>query len=310
MGKAVAPRDVFGQTLLEIGRQNTKLFVVNADVADATKTKAFGETFKDRYINVGICEQNMIGIAAGLARAGFIPVASGFASFIPGRCYDQIRQCVAYSNLNVKIISTHPGLSIGMDGAIHQSLDDIALMRQLPNLVVLTPSDQYETKEAILKAIEYNGPVYIRIGRLECEDIYDDNLDLTIGKSKLIKEGHDITLMAHGIMVNVIKNAAIELEKMGIRCRVVDMYSIKPVDEEQIVKASRETKKIITVEDHSIYGGLFSTVCEVVSKACPCYVDGIAVMDRFGQSGTANELFEEYHLTVKDVISKVIDLLK
>lgn len=308
MAKA-APRDVFGKVLLEMGEKNPRLFVVNPDVADATKTKSFGEKFKDRYINVGICEQNAIGITAGLARAGFIPIVSGFASFIPGRCYDEIRQSIAYSNLNVKIISTHPGLSIGMDGAMHQSLDDIALMREIPNFVVLAPSDQYETRKAILKAVEYEGPVYIRVGRMECEDIYDDNFNFCIGKSQVIEDGKDITLMAHGIMVNAIKNAAAELKNIGIACRVIDMYSIKPVDEEQIIKAAEETRRIITVEDHWIYGGLFSTVSEITSKKCPCHVDGIAVMDKFGQSGSAGELFEEYHLTIKDIISRAINLL-
>lgn len=307
MNDIMAPRDMFGKTLLELGEKEKDIFVVNADVGKATKTEEFGKKFKDRYINVGISEQNMVGVAAGFARAGYIPIMSTFAAFAPGRCYDQIRQSIAYSNLNVKVASTHPGIAIGMDGAIHQSLDDIALMRQLPNFVVLAPSDEVETRKAIIEAVEYDGPVYIRIGRKECPILWDEKVEFTIGKAYTIKDGNDITFMAHGAMVPVIYEAAVELEKKGISVRVINMSSIKPVDKEVIIKASQETKKIITMEDHSIYGGLYSAVCEVTSQHAPCIVKGIAVMDRFGQSGKPEDLFKEYGLTKEHLIEEVLN---
>ncbi len=309
MSKIMAPRDMYGKVLVELGEKNENIFVLNADVSKATKTEDFGKKFPDRFLNVGISEQNMIGIAAGMARAGLIPIASTFACFAPGRCYDQIRQSVAYSNLNVKIISTHPGLAVGADGAIHQSLDDIALMRALPNFIVLTPSDEIETKKAVIKAIEYNGPVYIRIGRKECPIYFDENSEFEIGKAYTIREGNDITFIAHGAMVPVIYEASLELEKQGIKARVISMASIKPIDKEAIIKASQETGKIITVEDHFINGGLYSAVCEVTSSLSPCIVKGIAVMDTFGESGAPDALYKKYGLTSGNVISEAEKLI-
>jgi transketolase len=304
MPNLISPRDMFGKTLAEIGERNEKVFVVNADLSAATKTDIFGKKFKDRFINVGICEQNMVGVAAGLARTGFIPVMSTFACFAPGRCYDQIRQSIAYSNLNVKVISTHPGLSVGPDGAIHQSLDDIALMRELPNFVVLTPSDEIETKKAIEKAIEYEGPVYVRVGRLECTAYFKEEWSYEIGKWVTLKDGNDITFMAHGCMVEVAYAAAEELQKMGVEARVINASSMKPIDKELIIKAAKETKKIITIEDHFIYGGLYSAVCEVTASTFPCMVKGLGVMDHFGESGSPKELYGKYGLTVKALISE------
>lgn len=302
MNSSMSPRDAFGKTLAEIGERNEKVFVVNADLSTATKTDIFGKKFKDRSINVGICEQNMIGVAAGLARTGFIPVVSTFACFAPGRCYDQIRQSIAYSNLNVKVISTHPGLSVGPDGAIHQSLDDIALMRELPNFIVLTPSDEIETKKAIEKAIEYEGPVYVRVGKTPCTIYFKEEWNYEIGKWGTLKQGKDITFMAHGAMVEVAYAAATKLKEKGMEARVIDATSIKPVDKEIIIKAAQETKKIITIEDHFIYGGLYSAVCEVTASECPCRVKGLGVMDHFGESGSPKDLYEKYGLTVEDLI--------
>ncbi|MBU3188365.1 transketolase family protein [Clostridium bowmanii] len=304
MTNLISPRDAFGRTLAEIGEINEKVFVVSADLAAATKTDIFAKKFKNRYINVGICEQNMVGVAAGLARTGFIPVMSTFACFAPGRCYDQIRQSIAYSNLNVKVISTHPGLSVGPDGAIHQSLDDIALMRELPNFVVLTPSDEIETKKAIEKAIEHEGPVYVRVGRKECTAYFKEEWSYEIGKWVTIKEGVDITFIAHGCMVEVAYSAAAELQKQGTSARVIIATSIKPIDKEIIIKAAKETKKIITIEDHFINGGLYSTVCEVTASEFPCSVRGLAVMDHFGESGSPKELYEKYGLTVEDLVKE------
>lgn len=310
MGKIMAPRDMFGKVLLELGEVNRDIIVLNGDVSKATKTEEFGRRFPDRFLNVGISEQNMIGIAAGMARTGLIPVASTFACFAPGRCYDQIRQSVAYSNLNVKIISTHPGLAVGADGAIHQCLDDIALMRALPNFTVLTPSDEIETKKAVIKAIEHEGPVYVRVGRKECPVYFDDSWDFEIGRAYTLREGNDITLIAHGAMVPVIYKASLELEKQGINARVISMASIKPIDREAIIRASKETGRIITVEDHFLYGGLYSALCEVTSNSQPCQVKGIAVMDRFGESGAPDELYRKYGLISENVIREAVGLME
>ena len=310
MNNVISPRDMFGQTLLELGEEEQRIFVVNADLSKATKTEEFGKRFPDRMLNVGICEQNMVGVAAGLARAGFIPIISTFACFAPGRCYDQIRQLVAYSNLNVKIISTHPGLAVGKDGAIHQSLDDIALMRELPNFIVLTPSDQVETRLAIIAAVRHQGPVYVRVGRKECPLLFKKEWEFIIGKAYTMKEGRDITLMAHGSMVGVIMQAAWELAEVGICARVIDVPTIKPIDQEVILRAATETNKIITVEDHFMYGGLYSTVCEIVSSHAPCLVKCLAVMDQFGESGEPEELYKKYKLTKDDVIQLVVEVIE
>jgi len=305
----LAPRDMYGRTLVELGEKKSNIFVLNADVSKATKVEEFGNIFKNNYLNVGICEQNMASIAAGLARAGFIAIMSTFVSFAPGRCYDQIRQSIAYSNLNVKIASTHPGLSVGADGAIHQGLEDIALMRELPNFIVLAPSDSVQTRKAVIKAVEYVGPVYIRIGRMECPILFHEDCEFEIGKAYTIRQGSDITLIAYGSMVHIIYEAAMELEKIGVSARVIDMATIKPIDKDAIIKAAKETKGIITAEDHSIYGGLYSAVCEVTSSFLPCRVKGIAVEDTFGESGKPLELYEKYGLTKEHVIETAMAIL-
>ena len=305
----LAPRDMYGKTLVELGEKKSNIFVLNADVSKATKVEEFGKKFKNNYLNVGICEQNMASIAAGLARAGFISIMSTFACFAPGRCYDQIRQSIAYSNLNVKVASTHPGLSVGADGAIHQGLEDIALMRELPNFIVLAPSDSVQTRKAVIKAVEYVGPVYIRIGRMECPILFHEDQEFEIGKAYTIRKGTDITLIAYGSMVHIIYAAAIELEKIGVNARVIDMATIKPIDKDVIIKAAKETKGIITAEDHSIYGGLYSAVCEVTSSFSPCKVKGIAVEDTFGESGKSLDLYEKYGLTKEHVIETVMAIL-
>lgn len=307
MNEIMAPRDIFGHTLVEIGEVNEGLFVVNADLSAATKTNKFGERFGERFINVGISEQNMVGVAAGLARVGFTPVMSTFACFAPGRCYDQIRQSIAYNNLNVKIASTHPGLSVGLDGATHQSLDDLGMMRALPNMTVLAPSDQVQTRKAVIKAVEHEGPVYLRIGRMESPVFFREEVEFEIGKAYILKDGTDVTLVAHGSMVGVIYEAARILEGKGVQARVVDMPTLKPLDRETIIKAAQETKAIVTVEDHFLYGGLYSAVCEVVTGLAP--VRGIAVQDRFGESGAPEELYKKYGLTPNNVVEEVIHVL-
>ncbi|MTI49871.1 MAG: transketolase family protein [Firmicutes bacterium] len=304
-----APRDAYGKVLLELGSENERVFVLTADLASSTKTGLFAKQFPDRFLNVGIAEQDMVGIAAGLSRAGFVPVFSTFACFAPGRTYDQIRQSIAYSNANVKIISTHPGLSIGMDGAIHQSLDDIALTRELPNMVVLAPSDEIETREAVKSAIEHEGPVYVRVGRKECPKLLDSKYKFQIGKGYILREGKDITLIGHGSMVSAINEAAGILEREGISSRVISMASIKPIDRELIIESAKKTKGIVTAEDHFLYGGLYSAVCEVVSSEYPCIVKGIAVNDTFGESGKPEELYTKYGLTKEHIIKKVFEIL-
>jgi transketolase len=310
MANIKAPRDAFGETLAKLGDINDKIFVLDGDLAGGTKTCYFAEKFPNRYLNVGIAEQNMIGVAAGLARVGFIPIASTFACFAPGRVYDQIRQSVAYSNLNVKIMSTHPGLAVGLDGAIHQSLDDIGLMRGLPNMVVLAPSDEISTSKAVEKAISYQGPVYVRIGRKECPIHFSEDMEFEIGKGYMLKDGQDIAIIAHGSMVDISYRAAQKLEAKGIRARVIDMPTIKPLDVEIVLKAARETKGIVVAEDHFKYGGLYSAISEIIVEKQPCKVKAVAVEDTFGESGKPDELYEKYGLTEENIISKALDILK
>ncbi|TCL76896.1 transketolase [Hydrogenispora ethanolica] len=304
-----APRDSFGQTLVELGETHPELFVLNADVAKATKTEAFAARFPDRYLNVGIAEQNMAGVAAGLARSGLVPVMSTFACFAPGRCYDQIRQSIAYSNLNVKIAATHPGLSVGMDGAIHQSLDDLALMRALPGLVVLAPSDAVQTRKALIRAVEHQGPVYLRIGRLECPNLFPAAEDFVIGKAYTLRDGSDVTLIAHGATVQLVWAAAAELERSGVSVRVLDMPSLKPLDREALRRAARETGRIVTVEDHWLCGGLYSAVCEELAAGGPCRIRGIGVGDVFGESGAPGALYAKHGLTQERLLQEVARLL-
>ena len=310
MSKFKAPRDAFGETLRELGEYNEKVFVLDGDLAGGTKTEYFAEKFPERYLNVGIAEQNMISMAAGLARVGFIPIASTFACFAPGRVYDQIRQSIAYSNLNVKIMSTHPGLAVGLDGAIHQSLDDIALMRVLPNMVVLAPSDEVSTRKAVEKAISYNGPVYVRIGRKECPIHFKEDMEFEIGKGYTLMEGEDISIISHGSMVGIAYEAAEELKNQGINVRLIDMTSIKPLDYELILKAAKETKGIVVAEDHFKYGGLYSTVSEFLAENYPTRILPVAVEDTFGESGDPDELYKKYGLTKDNIISKVLEILK
>lgn len=309
MSRIVSPRDIFGCELINIGKENPHIFVLNADVSKATKTEAFGREFPERYLNVGIAEQNMIGIAAGLARVGFIPIVSAFAAFVPGRCYDQIRQMISYSNANVKICSTHPGLAVGSDGAIHQALDDISLMRELPNFLVLAPSDAYETDWALREAVHHTGPVYVRIGRKECPDIISRQDKSIIGNSVLVREGNDVSILAHGSMVPIAVEASIELSTKGIAVRVVSMPSIKPICKEAIIKAASETAGIVIAEDHFAFGGLLSAVCEVTAQNLPCRVEGVTVNDTYGESAAPDQLYAKYGLTKENIINKCLLLL-
>ncbi len=304
----MAPRDMYGKTIVELGKKNEKIFAMSADLAAATKLTEFSETLPGQYLNPGIAEQNMVGIAAGLARTGMIPFISTFCCFAPGRTYDQIRQSICYNHLNVKIVSTHPGLAIGMDGAVHQALEDIALIRTIPEIVVVAPSDEVATKKAIEWAADYDGAVYVRVGRKECDIHFQEDWEWELGKSYTLKDGNDVTLIAHGSMVPYMMKAAEELEQEGISARVIDMPFIKPMDTEALVKAAKETKGIVVAEDHSIYGGLYSAVSEQLSMLAPCKILPVAVQDTFGESAKPDELYEKYGLSVANILKQVKSL--
>ncbi len=304
MTKMIATRDAYGEALKELGRINKDVVVLDADLSGSTKTAVFKKEYPERFFNVGIAEQNLMGTAAGLATAGKLPFASTFAMFASGRAFEIIRNSICYPNLNVKIAATHAGITVGEDGATHQALEDISLMRSLPNMVVLSPADGVEAKQCIYKAAEHNGPVYIRLGRSKIPVIFDENYKFEIGKGVELKKGNDISLIATGIMVEKALVAAEELSKEGISARVINISTIKPIDEDIIIKAAKETKGIVTVEEHSIIGGLGSAVTEVVSENAPTYVERIGTMDVFGESGDGNELLEKYGLNAKNIIDK------
>ena len=302
----MATRESFGMALCEMAKTNNDIVVLDADLAAATKTSIFQGEFPERFFDCGIAEANMIGTAAGLAAAGKIPVAASFAMFSTGRAYEQIRNSVAYPNLNVKIAGSHAGISTGEDGATHQCLEDIALMRTLPGMTVLNPADHFEMMEATKAAVNHVGPVYIRLGRLAIDSFNDpENYKFELGKGITLHEGNDIAVIASGLVVNEARKAVLALESEGINARLINIHTIKPIDREIVIKAAKECGQIITVEEHNIIGGLADAVCEVTSSECPVKVTRIGVEDRFGYSGPAWELLEEFGLTEKN-IGKVI----
>lgn len=305
-----ATRDAYGEILKELGAENKDIVVLDADLSSSTKTKVFAEAFPDRFFNTGIAEANMIGVAAGLASCGKIPFASTFAVFGAGRAYEQIRNSVCYPKLNVKVAVTHSGLTVGEDGATHQMLEDITLMRALPNMTVTVPADANETKAIVRWAVGYKGPVYIRMGRAKCDDIIPENYKFVPGKSIELCPGTDVTIIACGIMTSKAVSAAKELEKQGIQARVINMSSIKPIDEEAIVKAAKETGAILTCEEHTVNGGLGGAVAEVLAKNYPVIMSMIGTNDTFGESGTADSLLKKYGLTVDHIIEEAKKLLK
>ena len=301
-----ATRESFGMALCELAKTNKDIVVLDADLAAATKTSIFKSEFPERFRDCGIAEGNMMGVAAGLATAGKVPVAASFAMFATGRAFEQIRNSIAYPQLNVKIAGSHAGISTGEDGATHQCLEDIALMRTLPGMVVLNPADHYEMMAATKAAIEHNGPVYIRLGRLAIDSFNDpETYKFELGKGITLHEGNDVAVIATGLVVNEALKAVKELEAQGINARLINIHTIKPIDEEIIIKAAKETGKIITVEEHNIIGGLADAVCQVTSAHCPVPVTRIGVNDEFGYSGPAKELLEIFGLC-KDNIAKVI----
>lgn len=304
--KKVATRDSYGNTLKELGEQYENLIVLDADLAKATKTIKFKEKFPERFIDCGIAECNMMGIAAGLASTGKVVFASSFAMFAAGRAFEQIRNSIAYTKLNVKIAATHGGISVGEDGATHQCNEDFALMRSIPGMVVLSPSDDVEAREAVKAAYHYNGPCYLRFGRLAVP-VINDNPDykFEIGKGINLKDGKDVTVIATGLMVNEALEAAKELEAEGISVRVINIHTIKPIDEEIIIKAAKETKFIVTAEEHNILGGLGDEVSRVVCENCPTKVVRIGVNDEFGKSGPAVTLLKMFGLSKENIIAKI-----
>jgi transketolase len=300
-----ATRDAFGETLLELGRKNDKIVALSADLQDSTKAILFQKEFPERFINTGIAEQDLIGIAAGYALEGFIPYVSSFASFITTRPFDMIRMLACYNNINIKIVATHTGVTVGEDGGSAQMLEDIAIMRALPNMVVLCPADAVEAQKMVDGIAEYNGPVYLRLARAKYPVVTDEEKAFEIGKGQILREGGDVTLVGTGLMVSKALETAEILAGEGIEARVVNMSSIKPIDRELLVKCAKKTGKIVTLEEHQVIGGLGGAVCEVLSQEYPVPVKIIGVENRFGQSGKPDELLEEYGLDSKSIVDKV-----
>ena len=309
--KKIATREAFGETLVELGKKHPELVVLDADLAAATKTAVFKKSFPDRHFDCGIAEANMMGVAAGLSLVGKIPVASSFAMFATGRAYEQIRNSIGYPHLNVKIGATHAGISVGEDGATHQCNEDIALMRTIPGMVVISPADDVEARAAVFAAYEHQGPVYMRFGRLAVP-VINDNPDykFEIGKGIVLREGKDVTIVATGLEVSESLAAAEKLAADGIDAKVINIHTIKPIDEELIVAAAKETGKVVTVEEHSVIGGLGSAVCDVLSEKLPTPVLKIGVMDTFGESGPAVELIKKYGLDADGICEKVKAFVK
>jgi len=300
-----ATRQSYGEALAELGEKNKNVVVLDADLAEATKTNIFAKEYPNRFFDMGIAEQDMISTAAGMSTCGKIPYATSFAVFATGRAYDQIRSSICYPNLNVKICGTHAGITVGEDGATHQMLEDINLMRGLPNMVVISPSDDTQVKWVIEEISKINGPVYVRLSRLATPIIYDTNQKFEIGKGVQIGDGRDATIFATGVTVSEALQAKEILEKEGINIRVVDIHTIKPIDRDLIVKCAKETKKLITIEDHSIIGGLGTAVCEVLSEEYPTKVIRMGIKDEFGKSGKAEELMKCFGLTKEAIIEEI-----
>lgn len=303
MSEKMATREAFGKALVELA-DSYDFVVMDADLAEATKTGIFKKAYPERFIDTGIAEGNMISTAAGIATCGIPVFAASFAMFSSGRAFEQVRNSVCYPKLNVKVVGTHGGISVGEDGATHQCIEDISLMRTIPGMVVINPCDAIEAKQAVKAALEHNGPVYLRFCRLATENIHNDDFKFEIGKGVEIKDGNDVTIVATGIVLEFALKAAEILKAEGISARVVDIHTIKPIDKDIIVKAAKETGAIVTVEEHNVYGGLGSAVAEVVCEEKPVPVLRVGVQDKFGTSGKPAELFELYNITPEYIAQK------
>lgn len=305
----LATREAYGNTLAEL-KDNENVVVLEADLGHATKSLIFKEVCPQRFFNMGIAEADMIGTAAGLAACGKVPFASTFSVFATGRAFDQVRNSVCYPNLNVKIVGTHAGITVGEDGGTHQAIEDIALMRSLPNMSIVVPSDDVEARAAVLAAAAYKGPMYLRMARVASPTYHNDSYVFTLGKGEIIREGSDLTIIACGLMVMKAMEAAEQLAKEGVSVRVINMHTIKPLDHKLVIESAEKTGKIITVEEANILGGLGSAVCETVSEYCPVPVKRIGVRDIFGKSGNPDKLLQEYGLTAEHIIEEARKLCK
>ena len=307
----IATRESYGNALAELGTEHKDVVVLDADLAEATKTGVFKKAHPERFIDCGIAESNMMGVAAGLAAAGMVPFASSFAMFAAGRAFEQVRNSIGYPHLNVKIGATHAGISVGEDGATHQCNEDIALMRTIPGMVVINPSDDIEAKAAVKAAYEHQGPVYLRFGRLAVPVINDrPDYKFELGKGVVLREGKDLTIIATGLPVNNCLEAAEKLAADGIDAKVINIHTIKPLDEELVTAAAKETGKVVTVEEHSVIGGLGSAVCDVLAEKAPTKVMKIGINDTFGESGPAVELIKKYGLDSESIYQKIKEFSK
>ena len=302
--KKIATRDSYGNALAQLGTEHPEVVVLDADLAAATKTGTFKKAHPERFIDCGIAESNMIGVAAGLAAAGKVPFASSFAMFAAGRAFEQIRNSIAYPNLNVKIGATHAGISVGEDGATHQCLEDIGTMRTIPGMTIINPADAVEARAAVEAAINFNGPVYMRFGRLAVPVIFDDDYKFEVGKGVELREGNDVTIVATGLMVNEALEAHELLKNEGINARVINIHTIKPLDNDIILKAAKETGAVVTAEEHSVIGGLGGAVSELLSENYPVPVLKLGVYDVFGHSGPAPKLLDEFGLRAANIAEK------
>lgn len=307
--KKIATRESYGNALVEIGKEHDDLVVLDADLAAATKTGIFKKEFPDRHIDCGIAEANMMGIAAGLSTCGKVPFASTFAMFAAGRAFEQVRNTIGYPHLNVKIGATHAGISVGEDGATHQCNEDIALMRTIPGMTIINPCDDIEARAAVKAAYEMDGPVYLRFGRLAAPVINKEDYQFEIGKGVMMREGSDVTIVATGLMVSNALEAAEKLADDGINAEVINIHTIKPLDEDMIIESAKKTGRVITVEEHSVIGGLGSAVCDALCEKCPTPVTKLGVNDMFGHSGPALELLKEFKLDGDGIYSQVKNIM-
>ena len=308
--KKIATRDSYGKALVELGAQYDNLVVLDADLAGATKTATFQKAFPHRHFDCGIAEANMICMATGMSTVGLVPFASSFAMFAAGRAFEQVRNSVGYPHLNVKIGATHGGISVGEDGASHQCCEDFALMRSIPGMTVICPADDVEAKAAVKAAYEMEGPVYLRVGRLALPVFHDESYEFVIGKGEVLRDGTDVAIIANGLMVNEALVAAEELASAGINAMVINMATIKPLDEELVIAAAKKCGKVITCEEHSVIGGLGEAVCSALSEKCPTLVRRIGVNDEFGHSGPAVKLLEQFGLCASNIVATAKEFCK
>ena len=309
MSSRVPMRDGYGKALMELCEKRKDVMVLDADVAKSTRTVWIRDKYPEHFLDMGISEQDMVGTAAGLALSGMVPFASTYCVFLAGRAWDQIRTTVCYNNLNVKLGGAHAGISVGPDGATHQALEDVALMRVLPNMTVIVPCDAEETRKATLAMAERQGPCFVRFGREAVPVVTDENTPFEIGKARLCREGSDVTVFANGAMVFEAQNAADALKKEGISVRVYDLHTVKPLDEETVLKAAEETGCIVTAEEHQVNGGMGSTVAEFLAKHCPVPMEFVGMQDSFGESGDPQELMDKYGLNQKTIEEKIRKVL-